>query len=49
VDGNVAEWARTDDGLRPENASALTLKNPKATDAPAVPRRMTGLRVVREQ
>jgi formylglycine-generating enzyme required for sulfatase activity len=49
VDGNVAEWARTDDGLRPENASALTLKNPKANDAPAVPRRMTGLRVVREQ
>jgi len=49
VDGNVAEWARTDDDLRPENASALTLKNPKADDAPTVPRRMTGLRVVREQ
>jgi formylglycine-generating enzyme required for sulfatase activity len=49
VDGNVAEWARTDDGLRPENASALTLKDPKAKDAPPVPARMTGLRVVLSQ
>jgi len=49
VDGNVAEWARTDDGLRPENASALTLKDPKAEDAPPVPARMTGLRVVLSQ
>jgi formylglycine-generating enzyme required for sulfatase activity len=46
VDGNVAEWARTDDGLRAENASALTLKDPKAESAPDVPRRVTGLRVV---
>jgi dipeptidyl aminopeptidase/acylaminoacyl peptidase len=49
VDGNVSEWARTDDGFHAKNASALTIKNPKAEDAPAVPRRMTGLRVVREQ
>ncbi|MFB6271583.1 MAG: peptidase S9, partial [Salinibacter sp.] len=49
VNGNVAEWARTDEGLRPENASALTLKNPKAESAPDVPRRMTGLRVVLEE
>ncbi|MEF8866730.1 MAG: prolyl oligopeptidase family serine peptidase, partial [Salinibacter sp.] len=46
VDGNVAEWARTDDGLQPENASALTLTDPKAENAPDVPRRVTGLRVV---
>ena len=46
VDGNVAEWARTNDGLQPQNASALTLKDPKAENAPDVPRRMTGVRVV---
>ncbi len=47
VDGNVAEWARTDDGFRPENASALTLTDPKAETASDVPDRMAGLRVVR--
>ena len=46
VDGNVAEWTRTDDGLQPRNASVLTLKNAKADDTPEVPRRVTGLRVV---
>ena len=46
VDGNVAEWARTDDGLRAENASAVTLTRPKSDTAPAVPSRMIGLRVV---
>jgi dipeptidyl aminopeptidase/acylaminoacyl peptidase len=46
VDGNVAEWARTDDGLRPETASALTRKDPKAEAAPDVPARVVGLRVV---
>jgi len=49
VDGNVAEWARTDDGVRAKNASALTLENPKAEAPPAVPPRMIGLRVVREE
>jgi len=46
VDGNVAEWARTDDGLRPKTASVFTLKPPKAKRTPDVPRRVTGLRVV---
>ena len=46
VDGNVAEWARTDDGLRATNASALTLKDPRAEAAPDVPLRVTGLRVL---
>jgi len=46
VDGNVAEWARTDDGFRAENGSVLTLKNPKAESTPEVPRRATGVRVV---
>ncbi len=46
VDGNVAEWARTADGIEAQNASALTLKNPKAEPAPTPPRRVTGLRVV---
>ncbi|MFP4228884.1 MAG: prolyl oligopeptidase family serine peptidase, partial [Salinivenus sp.] len=46
VDGNVAEWATTEDGLAPQNGSALTLKDPKADDAPSAPRRVTGLRVV---
>jgi predicted peptidase len=46
VDGNVAEWARTDDSLRPTNASAMTLKPPKSDTAPDVPSRMIGLRVV---
>ena len=49
VNGNVAEWARTDDGVRAETASVLTRKDPKAETAPAVPRRVTGLRVVRER
>jgi len=48
VNGNVAEWARTDDGLRAETASVLTRKDPKAEAAPTPPRRVTGLRVVRE-
>ena len=46
VDGNVAEWARTDDGHQPENASVLTLKAPRAENAPEGPRWVTGLRVV---
>jgi len=46
VNGNVAEWARTDDGVRAKSASVLTLKNPKAETGPEVPRRATGLRVV---
>ncbi len=46
VDGNVAEWARTADGIEAQNASALTLKDPKAETAPTPPRRVTGLRVV---
>jgi len=46
VDGNVAEWARTDDGLRAENGSVLTWENPKAEEAPEAPLRATGLRVV---
>jgi dipeptidyl aminopeptidase/acylaminoacyl peptidase len=49
VNGNVAEWARTEDGLHPENASALTLKDPKAEDSPDVPPRVTGFRVVLDQ
>ncbi len=49
VDGNVAEWARTDDGFRAKNASALTLKVPKAEDAPDVPSQVTGIRVVLDQ
>ena len=49
VDGNVAEWARTDDGLRAVNGSVLTLTNPKAEAAPDVPARVTGLRVVIER
>jgi dienelactone hydrolase len=49
VDGNVAEWARTDDGLRPQNASALTRNDPKAETAPDVPARVVGLRVVRDR
>jgi formylglycine-generating enzyme required for sulfatase activity len=48
VDGNVAEWARTDDGLRALNGSALTWTDDKADASPEVPPRMTGLRVVRE-
>jgi len=46
VDGNVAEWARTGGGVQAQNASALTLKDPRAETAPDVPRRVTGLRVV---
>jgi hypothetical protein len=46
VDGNVAEWARTDDGLRAENGSVLTRTTPKAEAPPEVPPRATGLRVV---
>jgi formylglycine-generating enzyme required for sulfatase activity len=46
VDGNVAEWARTDDGLRAENGSVLTWENPKAEEPPEAPLRATGLRVV---
>jgi formylglycine-generating enzyme required for sulfatase activity len=49
VDGNVAEWARTDDGLRPRNASALTRKDPRAETVPDAPARVVGLRVVLER
>jgi dipeptidyl aminopeptidase/acylaminoacyl peptidase len=51
VDGNVAEWARprTRSGLRAMNASVLTLQDPRAERAPAVPHRATGLRVVLNQ
>jgi hypothetical protein len=46
VDGNVAEWATTDDGLRAVNGSALTLTDPKADEPPEVPLRAKGIRVV---
>jgi dienelactone hydrolase len=46
VDGNVAEWARADDGLEARTASALTRKDDKAETEPSVPPRVTGLRVV---
>jgi len=46
VDGNVAEWARSDDDFRAENGSALTLKDSKSETRPEVPRRAVGLRVV---
>ncbi|MCS3627541.1 hypothetical protein GGP85_003069 [Salinibacter ruber] len=36
----------TADGIEAQNASALTLKDPKAEPAPTPPRRVTGLRVV---
>ena len=49
VDGNVAEWARTTGGIRAQNASVLTLADPKAETAPTPPRRVTGLRVVLDQ
>jgi hypothetical protein len=49
VDGNVAEWARTDEGLAPRNASVLTLKDQRAENMPEAPRRATGLRVVLDQ
>ena len=48
VGGNVAEWARTDDGLAPRNGSVLTQTLDKASTAPDPPRRVVGLRVVRE-
>ncbi|MFO8098259.1 MAG: prolyl oligopeptidase family serine peptidase [Salinibacter sp.] len=46
VDGNVAEWATTDDGLEAQNGSILTFADPKADDTLPAPRRVTGLRVV---
>ena len=49
VDGNVAEWTRTTGGIRAQNASVLTLADPKAETAPTPPRRVTGLRVVLDQ
>ena len=49
VDGNVAEWARTTGGIRAQNASVLTLADPKAETTPTPPRRVTGLRVVLDQ
>ncbi|MCS3611804.1 hypothetical protein GGP56_001794 [Salinibacter ruber] len=33
----MAEWACTTDGIEAQNASALTLKNPKAETAPTPP------------
>ena len=49
VDGNVAEWTRTDDGWDARGASALTQKNDKADQSPGVPARMTGIRVILEK
>jgi formylglycine-generating enzyme required for sulfatase activity len=47
LDGNVAEWGRTDDGtLQPMNASAVTVRDPQAETQTAPPPAFVGLRVV---
>jgi dipeptidyl aminopeptidase/acylaminoacyl peptidase len=47
LNGNVAEWARTDEGaLRPMNASAVTIHEAKADVQPAPPAAFVGVRVV---
>jgi dipeptidyl aminopeptidase/acylaminoacyl peptidase len=47
LDGNVAEWARTDDGtLRPMNSSAVTFHDPQAAVQSPPPAAFVGLRVV---
>ncbi len=47
VDGNVAEWGRTDGGtIQPMNASAVTVRDVKAETQPAPPPAFIGLRVV---
>ena len=48
VGGNVAEWTTGDGGPTPQGASALTMKEANAADAPAVPPAFVGLRVVQE-
>lgn len=48
VNGNVAEWAQTDDGPHALNGSVLTMKPPNSDSAPDVPLPATGLRVVVE-
>jgi hypothetical protein len=47
LNGNVAEWSRTDDGaLQPMNASAVTVHDTKADTQTAPPPAFVGLRVV---
>ena len=47
LDGNVAEWGRTEDGsLQPMNASAVTVRDAKADTQTAPPPAFVGLRVV---
>ena len=47
LDGNVAEWGRTDEGrLQPMNASAVTVRTAKAETQAAPPPAFVGLRVV---
>ena len=49
VDGNVAEWATGEDGSGvATNASAVTVRDAKATEEAAPPSPYIGLRVVRE-
>ena len=47
LNGNVAEWGRTDDAtLRPMNSSAVTFHDPKAEVQSPPPAAFVGLRVV---
>jgi len=47
LDGNVAEWGRTDGGtLQPMNASAVTVRDAKAETQVPPPPAFVGLRVV---
>jgi len=48
LNGNVAEWATTDQGPRAMNGSAVTLRDGKAPAQATPPAAFTGLRVVRE-
>ena len=48
LNGNVAEWAATDDGHRAMNGSAVTLRDGKASTQATPPDAFIGLRVVRE-
>jgi len=47
--GNVAEWATGENGTEASGPSALTLKDTHAEEAPEVPVRVTGIRVVLEE
>jgi len=48
LNGNVAEWATTDDGHRAMTSSAVTLRDGKAPEQAPPPAAFIGLRVVRE-